>query len=97
MKYIVIQLIFSIDNVRELPFVFPDVVVHKDMADSMVGILKAQFPSAAIKPVAAGFLSSMTFNEDCCNGKSISLHLNSRGKQDSRLLMGMDYFHGIVS
>lgn len=96
MKYIVLRKTTKVGNsemTREFPIIFPDALIHADVAkwlalcDGMQGA----------KPVAAGFLSSMEVGaENACHGKSDTLKLASRGKQDDTLMLCYDYLHGMV-
>lgn len=87
--------------VREVPLIFPDALVHADMAQMLTRVLRAERPDGRmrqVKPVAAGFLTSTTLAMSGCNGVSESLGgLKSRGKQDDELLSVYDYLHGIKS
>ena len=100
MKYIVLEVADSLqsgDWIREVPFVFPDGCSHSEVAKAMTRMLRAERPDGRdrkIRPVSAGFISSMTFTEPC-SGASVSMSgLKSRGKQDERLLLMYDYTHG---
>lgn len=76
----------------ELPFVFPEAMIHSFVAAQLTAMLKMQYPKHEVTCVAAGMMSSMTFSEAEPHGKSDSLGgLPSRGDQDLRLLMMSDY------
>jgi hypothetical protein len=93
MKYIVIRVSMEVLKF-ELPFIFPDKLVHCEVARVMVNLLRDQYPLSPVEPVSAGFLSSMDF--DCeCFGESETLHLKSRGEVDSALIAMYDYGAGL--
>lgn len=91
MKYIIMSVVKPGKTLSlEIPFVFPDLIVHKHMADSVVPLLGLHFGTdAIITPVSAGFVSSTAFEDDCY-GRSESLELSSR-LGDSQLLKMCDY------
>lgn len=82
MKYIVMKIEMR-HGAFEYAFIFPDDVVHAEMAQSVVAPL-ARMTGAMAKPVSAGFIS-MTTEGWRCFGKSESLHLESR-PEDNDLL-----------
>lgn len=98
MKYIVLRTTHKLpsgDMVREYPIVFPDALIHADVAAALALHLP-QLKGAM--PCAAGSLSSMEVGAvGACHGKSETLgNLKSRGKQDDTLMMCWDYLHGVV-
>jgi hypothetical protein len=76
---------------RELPVIFPDIIVHEDMAKAVQAACNQYFQKS--KPVAAGQLDLHGGVE--CTGKSTTLKLKSRGDKDRTLIITMPYFHGI--
>lgn len=95
MKYVVMQ-IKKHGIIRELPIIFPEALSHCDVAAA----LERHCPELkGSKPVSAGFLSSMSSSEPkACHGESLTLgKLKSRGEVDDRLMVTLDYTHGIVS
>ena len=76
---------------RELPVIFPDIIVHADMAKAVAKACSEYFRS--IKPVAAGQLDFDGGVE--CSGKSTTMKLASRGDKDRTLIVTMPYFHGV--
>ncbi len=76
---------------RELPVIFPDILVHADMAKAVQAVCSQYFQKS--KPVAAGQLDFDGGVE--CHGKSSTLQLKSRGDVDRNLIIAMPYFHGI--
>lgn len=106
MKYIILKVTDYADNttepdlVREIPFIFPDICIHSDVAEYMTRMLRRERPDGRlreIEAVSAGFIHSMSIGgKGACNGKSETLNLNSRGDQDTALISTFDYLHGIV-
>jgi hypothetical protein len=89
MKYIVIQIPLS-GVVRELPVLFPNLLVHSDVLEAMLSM-----PYLANgKGVAAGEFSSLDLDIQCA-GTSVSTGLASR-KTDGDLIAMMDYCHGVT-
>lgn len=93
------------DTVREVPFVFPEELVHSMVAEAMTKMLTRESWEAkryrTVEPLSAGFLHSMTFAAGAktgffCHGRSESMKLSSRPELDSRLLVNYDYSHGIA-
>lgn len=94
MKYIVLQTTPKNNEIkREFPIIFPDVLVHSEVAEQMQHSLMRQHITA--KPVAAGFLNLVGLNLNC-GGRSETLNLDSRGDVDSALISMHDYYHGLV-
>lgn len=96
MKYIVIGVKSkSADVTQEIPFIFPDFLVHRDVYEMMVMHLLRVNPVAArgtIFKVSGGFLSSLDCSTpNACHGKSESLGVKSRGEKDSALIRTADY------
>lgn len=98
MKYIVIR--HEIKGiVRELPVIFAEAMVHKDVFRSariMLGL-----DDGIITCAAAGFVSSLDIGESefgpiRCFGRSESLNVESRNAKDAELIGYVDYSHGIL-
>ena len=77
--------------VREVPVIFPNSLVHKDMADTLIRMCPG-FEGG--KAVSGGFLSSTGLCQDPVHGESESLKLKSR-PEDTDLILMHDYLHGI--
>lgn len=91
MKYIVMKVQVKEDFIIEIPFVFPEIIVHANIADFCKVLLEKHFPAAeSIQPISAGFCSSMAFEDDCY-GESETLKLKSRPQEDSALIKMCDY------
>lgn len=95
MKYIVLQVITK-DIVRELPFIFPEAVVHSQMKNAMSRLLTFEYKADSVTCVSAGFISSIGVGTvGQCYGESESIGVKSRGPEDDKLLMMLDYTHGL--
>jgi len=84
------------DLEMEIPFVFPDMCVHKIIAEAVTPGLLQHWEGAKVEPVAAGFLASAGL-EAKCHGESDSMNLKSRGDADMLLIRMSDYGSNIVS
>lgn len=85
MKYIVIECKVG-NETREIPIIFPDVIVHADMAKiltSSPGILHGG------KSVSGGFVFSLDTASECF-GRSESLGISSRKEIDRALIVNRD-------
>lgn len=95
MKYIVISVKFG-GMERELPFIFPDAIVHAQMFQYMSHQMTMRHDANSVTCVAAGFLSSVGVGTaGQCHGESESLGIKSRGEEDDKLIMMLDYTHGV--
>lgn len=94
MKYIVLEAETSKGGVqREIPFIFPDHLVHSEMVHGLKTALIAQGFKDNAKVISAGFYNQMTGS---ASGDSDSLGVASRGEEDSRLILMADYGVGIL-
>ena len=76
----------------EIPFIFPELLVHSTMAivaDKMLRLSFNEKNIISIRPVSAGFLSSIGIEKNCY-GRSESLELHSR-PEDNQLISMCDY------
>lgn len=89
MKYIVMRAEVNDEMALELPIIFPDILVHADVAKCVGWMMQEQF-KAPVKAISAGFLNSIEF-DGICYGKSESLGLSSRGSVDEKLIKMCDY------
>lgn len=86
-KYVMLE----IDNgafKRRLPIIFPDILVHADVAAAIQQIQGM----AEAKPVSAG---SIDLFAEACHGKSTTLNVASNWEGDAKLINTFPYFHGI--
>lgn len=94
-KYIVIR-----KGSFEHPIIFPDKLVHEDVAVAMFRMeqFAAKEDPFEVVVVAAGTVDLDSALEDAyCHKGSETLNLASRGKQDSSLIGGFRYGHGIAT
>lgn len=95
MKYVVIRVTSRIGE-REIPVIFPNALVHSQMAEATIAAMKIDDPRSGYEVVSAGEISSMNINPEC-HGKSVSLgNIKSREGVDDSLIRRHDYFHGIL-
>lgn len=94
MKYINIRVQFIKGGlVKLMPIIFPDELIHADMAKVMVKHVCDQYKEGVVVTVlSAGEYRSI---DGACTGGSESLKLSARTVEDERLIKGYDYFHGI--
>ena len=86
MKYIVFR---TKDGRQEIPIIFPNHLVHLEVAKAMSKIVGTS------RIVAAGEFSSLEIEANC-HGKSSTIGVKSRGKEDERLIAAFDYVFGYV-
>lgn len=96
MKYVVMRVKVASDQYREMPFIFPNMCVHSEIADSIKENLALVHQWLDVETVAAGEVSLFTANIQC-GGHSSTLDLKSRGEQDELLIRMMDYTHGYIA
>lgn len=92
MKYIVLE-IKNGETKREWPIIFPDMMVHSDIANVIQKHLNQQNQESRI--IAAGSVSFFGGKVRCDSG-SETLNIESRGSEDEKLIKMFDYLHGIV-
>lgn len=91
MKYVVIGVTMEAGNKLELPIIFPDILVHKEVAEQMRRVMRKTFSKMqSAEAVSAGFCNSAGLEPDC-HGKSDSIGMPSRGRVDDALIMMSDY------
>ena len=83
MKYIILQT----KDGRKIPIIFPDFMVHSEVANKIGEILSL---TNSTKVVSAGEIKISVQN---CSGKSETLGVGVR-KGDATLIHEYDYFHG---
>lgn len=94
MKYIVVEVKTADHYKREWPIIFPDMMVHKEFAQTIRRYL-AHHNALDCRVISAGSIS-LFGGEVRCSGESETLNLESRGKEDEKLIKMFDYLHGIV-
>lgn len=93
MKYIVLSAELGRGHSIELPIIFPDVLVHAQVAEHMLSLVRSTHGTSKVTVVSAGILSSLEF-EGGCHGESTTLNIKSRGKKDDHLIKMHDYGSG---
>jgi hypothetical protein len=93
MKYVVLKVVNK-GIERGIPIVFPDLLIHSEVAKQMQHMMLISH-SMETEVVSAGFLSLFGTKPEC-SGNSESLGIKSRGEQDDQLITMYDYFHGVV-
>jgi hypothetical protein len=101
MKYIVCQVQRNGKPFINVPVVFPEILVHAMVFAQMRSLLEMQYFSndhkTEVIPLSAGDFSSTSFpDEQFCHGKSESLGVKSREKEDDTLLSMSDYGAGML-
>ena len=90
MKYIVADIRISESIYREVPFIFPEFMVHSLFAECIPGIARKH------EWRLAGFISAGFMEIDGeCHGKSESMKLTSRPEEDTLLIRMINYGVGI--
>jgi hypothetical protein len=74
---------------QELPIIFPNQLVHLDVAKALKGVVGSS------KIVAAGEFSSADINPNGFGGSSETIGIKSRGKKDGRIVSSFDYLQGM--
>ncbi|EGB8646316.1 hypothetical protein H8N91_001743 [Salmonella enterica] len=92
MKYIILRLDGKIP--REVPVIFPDLLVHADVARAMTAMIKEGSSNTNItdvRVVSAGFCNTAVE----CHGKSETLNIASRDI-DNTVINTVDYTFGLL-
>lgn len=76
-----------------IPIVFPNMLVHKQMAEDVVLRIKCGTPSATVTVRSAGTIS---LTDLTCSGYSESLGLGPH-EDDALIIRTHDYLHGLIS
>lgn len=94
MKYVIMACHFG-GTEREMPFIFPDMIVHDHMKTYATHLLNS-YKATHIECVSAGFCNFI-MDEVNCSGESESIGVKSRGERDNILIQGFNYSHGVDS
>lgn len=93
MKYVVMQAKVG-DLTIELPVIFPDIMVHAEVAKHIGGMLQRVHNFSNVHPVSAGDVGfGIDGDAVMCGGKSVSLKMGSRD-EDAGLILSVDYGGG---
>jgi hypothetical protein len=76
----------------KLPIIFPDKLVHVDVAAAMREVVKSTWKKCKVTYVSAG---SVHLDDVHCSGKSESMELESRRTADNAVINMYDYLHGV--
>jgi len=92
MKYVMLSVRVG-DTIKLVPIIFPDFLVHSDVADVVKNILSSVHHLALGPVFSAGDIS---FEEVECSGESTTLKLKSN-PYDSDVIESYSYLHGIIT
>lgn len=92
-KYIMLEVEMGEHTSKMVPIIFPDFMIHQDLAKSIQKILK-QTHKMESKVFSAGDISYV--GSDClvCTGRSETLEINAN-TEDTGTIRMYEYFHGI--
>lgn len=91
-KYVMFEVEMDEHTRKMVPIIFPDFMIHEDIAKTTVKLLKSTHKMDA-KVFSAG---DIQFEYPICSGRSSTLKIDS-DDEDRRIISTYDYFHGIVS
>ncbi len=92
MKYIIIEAEYgmnsngSTERKVAFPIIFPNCLVHSEVFNGITRTFRRHGFLCA-KAVAAGFYNVIN---GCCDGKSETLNLDSRGREDERIIIACE-------
>lgn len=89
MKYVMLLIDGRIK--RHVPIIFPDLLAHIDVANAMQDGIVPELKNA--KVVSAGDFDVISGE---ASGRSVSLNIDSREEEDTKIILTYDYLHGIV-
>jgi hypothetical protein len=95
MKYITMQVSNKKGLRLAIPIVFPNILVHAQVAAVLKVLLNEQFPGHHVKALSAGEVNSADMHVEA-HGESTSLKLKAR-PEDTSLIIGNDYGAGFTS
>lgn len=89
-KYIMVEVDRGVAGQQRLPIIFPDVLVHDDVAKAILAL--PNFSKQPAKVVSAGTAEAVTA---LCDGESETLKLKS-DETDTDVICSFAYYHGLV-
>lgn len=89
MKYIIFRTTVA-GAVRELPVIFPEELIHVEVAQRLERLI-LEAGNGDCTPIAAGFVRT---DAVFCTGQSETLNLASRGSKDKKLIESFDVSRG---
>lgn len=98
MKYIVLKGINENGGTiieKEFPFIFPQELIHQDVAKRMQHLLMMEHEYEGIEVVSAGECN-LFGNKINCSGESTTLNVKSREEIDDLLITTYNYNHGYL-
>jgi hypothetical protein len=91
MKYIMLD-ISKEDGLKKIPIIFPDDLVHLDVARALIPAVRHTFHDKTVKVSSAGIVLEL---EGHCFGESETLKVKS-DPHDTLILNSYQFAHGIV-
>jgi len=89
-KYIMLEI--DDNNIqRQIPIIFPDVLVHEDVSKAISSLILGKEYSPKVRTVSAG---DITISVSSVSGESYTLKAKSR-EEDKVTINGYPYFHGL--
>lgn len=93
MKYVMLEVALSGEMPPfKLPIIFPDKLIHKDMAVAARNIAWGTWPRCSVNVVSAGEINLGAVE---CFGSSETLKVESREDRDARVIETYNYTHGV--
>lgn len=81
---------------REIPIIYPDVLVHKQIAEAIQPLVEQMRGEEDVTPVKVVSAGSLQLTVNTCEGRSTTLNLESRGDTDEQQINCMPYWHGML-
>jgi len=91
-KYVMFRVTIG-ETSWKLPVIFPDKLVHADVAAHLEVCVADTFKLAKIETVSAGAIESVLVSG--IGGRSETLGISSKPREDSDTICGYSYFHGV--
>jgi hypothetical protein len=91
-KYVMFKCVDDLMVVTYIPIIFPDTMVHKQVARQIASLLLRQHGFKLVQVVSAG---DILLSAVACTGSSETLSSKSRGNVDDAIINSYPYFHGI--
>lgn len=94
MKYVMLEVTLAGEAALpfKLPAIFPDKLVHKDMAACLKKVAWSTWPGCTVNVVSAG---EVQLSDVQCFGESETLKVESREDADAHVIETYDYTHGV--
>jgi hypothetical protein len=91
-KYVMLE-VTAQGITRKIPILFPDMLVHLEVANAIKPLLERQLRNVSIEIVSAGFFNSNDV-DIVCTGGSESCGVNAQDL-DAMTIAMHDYLHGL--